>query len=918
MIWICCRGLKRLCILFSLKSNLTTNELSEMDDLEIKAWHRLAQHLKARVIGDIGRIENNLQKAISYLPLLLTEERTHLLHMAQRVAERSSKLAVSFLGLAPQVMAMIDQAGRRPILAWAEVFASASRETLLEFLEKIPLLWPSLPKEDRVTYFVLGGQLAQRDWSVSFQYFENLSKIKAQIPRAMLLSWFNEGLKLLPQNNAAARAYFALESKYAQERSRTNDPAVFLEKVARPLKIFAQALAGKDLKIEALNNNPDEHRIASYPLPWTDGETIYLPALVNEFPGYNQNYAALKIAVAHQAGYLELGTFNLRLSAVADLFPPALWQANCQAMAAKAKAINNLELFFSFFAQQELARDLFHLLEGLRIDKYLVREYRGLRDEINFYLKAALKKRPSLLLLPLQEAMREIILRLSIEERLEEPLGYFPPSLADDLLFIIRPLFLPGATVEEVARITVAIYRWLRGIPNVHGHTQPHYIPSPRTVKDEEEGWPRMPGEEPYQPMTPLFHWGELRPELIKNKISPRRIRQLAKEMDQGLPLSPERLRELLKKKVEIEVTSTGKTEEENFQGLFLTDLDGGKLEEGSEKLKRNSGGDKKKTTLFMNNRIEKEKIFFYDEWDFLIKDYRPRWCFLREREVKGGSAEFVSRILEDYPLLIKEVRRQFQMLKPERWQRIYHLERGEEIDLDALLQAVIDRHAGLTNLEKIYMEKKRKERDVSTLFLLDMSASTEEKVKKISKDVHMNGDKKKMVIDIAKETLVIMAEALKEIGDEYAIFGFSGYGRKNVEFFTIKDFDEEYGAEIQGRIEGIKPQRSTRMGTAIRHAIEKIRGREAKVKNLILISDGYPQDYDYGEERGSKEYALQDTMKAFQEAMSKKIYPFCLTIDQAGHDYLRQICPPGKYLVIEDINALPQELPKVYRRLTT
>ncbi len=889
-----------------------------MDDLEIKAWQSLAQDLKARVIGDIGRIEKNLQKAISYLPLLLKEERTYLLHVAQRVAERSSKLAVSFLDLAPQVMVMIDQAGRRPILAWAEVFASASRETLLEYLEKIPLLWPSLPKEDRVTYFILGGQLAQRDWSVSFKYFENLSKIKAQIPRGMLLSWFNEGLKLLPQNYAAARAYFALESKYAQDRSRTNDPAVFLEKVVRPLKIFAQALAGKELKIEVLKNNADELRISSYPFPWTDGETIYLPALVNEFPWYNQNYAALKIAVAHQAGYLELGTFNLRLSAVADLFPPSLWQANCQAMATKAKAINNLELFFSFFVQQELARDLFHLLEGLRIDKYLFREYRGLRDEIDFCLKAALKKRPPVLLLPLQEAIREIILRLSIEEKLEEPLGYFPSSLADELLFIIKPLFLPGSTVEEVARITVAIYRWLRGIPNIHCNAGPLYLPSLETAKDDAEGWRRRPGEEPYQSMTPLLHWGELRPELIMSKISPWRIKQLAKEMEKGLPLSPERLQELLRRGTEIEVMSTGRAEEDNFQGLFLPDVDGGKLKEGSKKLKRNSRDDKKNTALLVNNRIEGERIFFYDEWDFLIKDYRPRWCFLREREVKGGSPEFVTQILENYPLLIKEVRRQFQMLKPERWQRIFHLERGEEIDLDALLEAVTDRHAGPANLEKIYMEKKRKERDVSTLFLLDMSASTEEKVKKISKNAYSEAGKEKMVIDIAKETLVIMAEALKEIGDEYAIFGFSGYGRKNVEFFTIKAFDEEYGAEIQGRIEGIKPQRSTRMGTAIRHAIEKIRGREAKIKNLILISDGYPQDYDYGEERGSKEYALQDTMKAFQEAMSKKIYPFCLTIDQAGHDYLRQICPPGKYLVIEDVNALPQELPKVYRRLTT
>ncbi|MGC8811854.1 MAG: nitric oxide reductase activation protein NorD, partial [bacterium] len=396
-------------------------------------------------------------------------------------------------------------------------------------------------------------------------------------------------------------------------------------------------------------------------------------------------------------------------------------------------------------------------------------------------------------------------------------------------------------------------------------------------------------------------------------------MKQLTKEMAKALPLSPEKLQELLRKGIELEVTNTSAAEEENFQGLFLTDVEGWKAKDGAKKLKENTKGDKPKAALLLDERTEGEKIFFYDEWDYLIKDYRSRWCFLREKKVEGGSPKFVSQILEDYSRLIKEIRRQFQMLKPERWQRIYHLERGEEIDLDALIEAAIDRQAGIANLEKIYLEKKRKERDISTLFLLDMSASTEEGVKKKgANDSGLDLAKGKKVIDIAKETLVIMAEALQEIGDEYAIFGFSGYGRMNVEFFAIKDFDEEYSAEIQSRIEGIKPQRSTRMGTAIRHAAEKIRGREAKIKNLILISDGYPQDYDYGEERGSKEYALQDTMKALQETMSKKIYPFCITIDRAGHDYLRQICLPGKYLVIEDVYALPQELPKIYRRLTT
>jgi nitric oxide reductase activation protein len=285
---------------------------------------------------------------------------------------------------------------------------------------------------------------------------------------------------------------------------------------------------------------------------------------------------------------------------------------------------------------------------------------------------------------------------------------------------------------------------------------------------------------------------------------------------------------------------------------------------------------------------------------------------------LESGSAGFVVQTLESYAGLVAEVRKQFQMLKPERLKRIPHLESGEEIDLDAAVEAWVDRRAGQPPSEKIYVEKNRKERDFSTLFLLDMSASTDERVNAKERTTDSQPSEEKKVIDIEKEALVVMAEALEEIGDEYALFGFSGYGRRQVDFYTIKDFHEGYGEEARGRFEQVRPQRSTRMGPVIRHAVEKLAGRESKIKNIILISDGYPQDYDYGEDRSGKEYALKDTMMALEEAARKNIHTFCITVDRAGHDYLRQMCHPARYLVIEETAALPRELPKIYRRLTT
>jgi len=485
--------------------------------------------------------------------------------------------------------------------------------------------------------------------------------------------------------------------------------------------------------------------------------------------------------------------------------------------------------------------------------------------------------------------------------------------------------------VSDSARATVILYRWLSKLPNVRlTRLQPEAMRkiSPMLAKSllETQGVDFAPhlsrGEDPYTSPMPLPHRGQLRPELVQKKMRLRQIENLLNQMEVGVPLSAAALRELMEKGLEIEVQMLGGGEESGFQGLFVTDLRDiqkaiGQVHEGGEQAKQHLRSERRSLLAELGEDTG-DAVYYYDEWDCHISDYRVKWCRLQEKGLEAGAGDFVARTLESYADLVAEVRKQFQMLKPERFKKIPHLERGEEIDLNAAIEALVDRRAGQSPSEKIYIEKNRKERDFSTLFLLDMSASTDERVNRREKIATSLPSTEKKVIDIEKEALVVMAEALEEIGDEYAIFGFSGYGRKQVDFYTIKNFHEAYGEEAKGRFEKIQPQRSTRMGPVIRHAVEKMAGRESKIKNLILISDGYPQDYDYGEDRSGKEYALQDTMMALEEAARRNIRTFCITVDRAGHDYLRKMCHPSCYLVIEETAVLPRELPKIYRRLTT
>jgi nitric oxide reductase activation protein len=261
----------------------------------------------------------------------------------------------------------------------------------------------------------------------------------------------------------------------------------------------------------------------------------------------------------------------------------------------------------------------------------------------------------------------------------------------------------------------------------------------------------------------------------------------------------------------------------------------------------------------------------------------------------------------------------------------------GEELDLDRTIDAIVDRKAGISPDENIYIQRQRKDRDVSALFLLDMSASTDDAivdpnaepapVTDFEDDEFMHGhfdqgglptDTRKKIIDLEKQSVVLMAEALQGLGDSYAVCGFSGYGKDRVEYFICKDFDEPYNHKVKGRIGGIKPCRSTRMGPAIRHATAMLAATESRIKALIIISDGYPQDFDYGADRNSKDYGIKDTTKALTEATQKGVQSFCLTVDPSGHDYLREMCPDQQYMVMQDITQLPNELSKIYRGLTT
>ena len=285
-----------------------------------------------------------------------------------------------------------------------------------------------------------------------------------------------------------------------------------------------------------------------------------------------------------------------------------------------------------------------------------------------------------------------------------------------------------------------------------------------------------------------------------------------------------------------------------------------------------------------------------YNEWDFKRQHYHKNWCVLREVPVNPLYTSFVDRTLARHKGLIKNIRRSFEVLRGED-KVLKKQPYGDDVDIDALVEAFGDASAGLEMTDNLFTKKHKLDRNIAVMFMVDMSGST-----------------KGWINDAERESLILLCEALEILGDRYAIYGFSGMTRKRCELYRIKEFDERYDNEVKARICGIGPKDYTRMGVIIRHLTKLLDEVEARTKLLITLSDGKPDDFDGY--RG--EYGIEDTRMALIEAKRKGIHPFCITIDSEASDYLPHMYGAVNYTVIDEVRKLPLKVSDIYRRLTT
>jgi nitric oxide reductase NorD protein len=593
----------------------------------------------------------------------------------------------------------------------------------------------------------------------------------------------------------------------------------------------------------------------------------------------------------------------------------------------RAPADTDLSRFYAIFPQPAMARDLFNIVEGHRVDAAIARAYPGIRRDMAKIQAASAERRPELATLSDAQAVVEALLQHTLA--LTPDLADVPPAtqaLIAEAVAMLGAVAGEGARVGDSATLTADLYQLID-----EGLQQPaNRMPQPQP--DGQDGTPPPPegmdappqgaaGVEDYEQMELPPFMTPVMEELVRPPSDApfKREAQGAEPQEDGTGEKqveekelPEGSAEKAMRTTEVEaghgdqdeVAQQAASEDENGPSGAAEgdsqDADGG----GSDSPEQTGLGDVAQQETDPREDDLGEQVFQYDEWDHKIEDYRPAWCTLTEHRQTRTQEGFVAATFHEFGGIVTQIRRNFQLMRPEALRKMRYQEDGDDLDTDGLVEYVVDRKARVAPTPRVYIKRDKRDRDVTTAFLVDMSSSTDRKI-----------DGRKRIIDIEKEALLLMCEALEAIRDEYAIYGFSGSGREDCEFYVVKELGERYDDRVKGRIGGIYARQKTRMGPAIRHATRRLAAADSNVKLMILLTDGKPYDSDTYQDNA---YAQEDTKMALREARREKIHLFCVTVDREGADYLPHMYSDANFVVVDDIRTLPQKLPQLYRRLTT
>ena len=661
------------------------------------------------------------------------------------------------------------------------------------------------------------------------------------------------------------------------------EPSIALADVESSLALFAEGIAGRYLHIRSNQEFAANPKLTLEESGGQNSDTLFLPESVA-----TTHASTYRVLAMEQIGLRECDTLSFRMETAVEQIPSLLQRFQPDPNA--GPRVGDYRLLFTSFSQPALAEDLFLLFEETRIQAHLQRAYPGLTKHLQAYHGYLL-----------QSQVPADLLEQAKRWRMGEPL-----MLSDSGLQ--RTLY---EAIEEHRESAATVYDSVAALCGHYEAVLAHYELVESSYRETDES---------------LVDW------LNREQ----RVEEWEEELED--------INEQLSQSMAMEIP-TGQEEEAVYGDAGdgsqrQIDLDIKELKDERDTLKRRVDMERSAVAHALGKNQGDTRSFRYDEWDYLNRTYLRAWCRVFEQPLGTDGEDDIAPLKAVIRAYQNTVQRQLEQIRPTGLERIRRVQDGDELDLNAVIEARQDIRAGQSADERVYSRKERVQRDVSAIFLVDLSASTDDPIHppeprdwsnyeedesdtragwyasfdEIEEEPEEPGRK---IIDLEREAMVVMAAALEALGDSYGIYGFSGYSKDNVELFIAKEPDDAFSHTTLKSIAAMAPKGSTRMGPAIRHATQKLMNTGSAMKVLMVISDGFPQDCDYGPVRGNHDYGVEDTAKALQESQQKGIETFCMTVDKSGHDYLKRMCPDERYMIIEEMEDLPSQLTKVYAALT-
>lgn len=703
------------------------------------------------------------------------------------------------------------------------------------------------------------------DERLADDYLQGLAGGLHLLSATALDQFLNQAIRRCRQDLERGARFLSLEARRAKEICRDLQVAVPLSAVRSRLERYLLARTGRAVAVRPLSALPRHAAAgdADNPMVFCDGRSIYLPDEMDVLGERTANAGLFNLLVRLEAGTIEFGSHELDAEKVTTI--PA---ADDPAAGTVPADRSDLARFVERFDNPRLALDLFTLFEHARIAHLVRRCYPGLARRLAAAMEAGGPGGGA------------------------RPIGGTLYPLYHHL--VVGTPRATGASLQPAFQAMAGQFR----------HELSHHADAPETSARMAAAAyavaAALAGDGPtsaYEPLRPPFGrrfdpassrpWHQACHHAatdIKNALATRSIRIYRSDLRQMLvrqdgQLSADDLKTLI-----VNTKDASARPPDNLSWLDLRKLI------CAYGLGQSTAAD------------DDDGAFRYREWDGCMGDYLPDRVRVREHHVQGMDTGFYQDTLKAHHGLARRIRYAFELLRPEALTILRQWREGDAFDYRALLDYAIDRKAGLMPSDRLFIKRVKRVRDVAVLLLVDLSRSTANAV----------DDRGTPVLDVEKQAIVLFCEALTVVGDRFAIAGFSGTGPLGVDYYRVKDLETPFDDAVRARIGAMAPQRSTRMGAAIRHATAMLKPVAAQVRLIMILGDGFPNDIEY---KGS--YAVEDTRRAIMEARADAVHVKAITVNVSDNGLLDRLYGKTHHTLIGNVSDLPDRLVRVYSSLT-